>query len=115
LFELGQLMAGARTRRIFDARRQRIYELTQIGQWFMDKNLARNGDLPYFTTLSDNWLYSFFNERCAGSRFSIGLSPGVNSFRWHPTMGDVQTGLNTNLNMEYHLRKTAPPQPVLAI
>ncbi len=75
IFELGRIMAHARNQRIFDFRRQRIYELTQIHQWFQSKGIGQTGDLIFFTTLTDNWLYSFFNTRFAGKRFSVGITP----------------------------------------
>jgi hypothetical protein len=75
LFELGRIMADARNRRIFDFRRQRIFELTQLSNWFTSKGLGSKDNILFFTTLADNWLYSFFNTRSSGRRFSIGLAP----------------------------------------
>jgi len=75
LFELGRIMADARNRRIFDFRRQRIFELTQLSNWFAAKGLGSKDNILFFTTLADNWLYSFFNTRSSGRRFSIGLAP----------------------------------------
>lgn len=75
LFELGRIMADARNRRIFDFRRQRIFELTQLSNWFAAKGLDNKDQTLFFTTLADNWLYSFYNTRSSGRRFSIGLAP----------------------------------------
>jgi hypothetical protein len=75
LFELGRIMADARNRRIFDFRRQRIFELTQLSNWFAARGLDSKDNILFFTTLADNWLYSFFNTRSSGRRFSIGLAP----------------------------------------
>lgn len=75
LFELGRIMADARNRRIFDFRRQRIFELTQLSNWFSARGLDSKDNILFFTTLADNWLYSFFNTRSSGRRFSIGLAP----------------------------------------
>ena len=77
LFALGQRMAFVRNQRIFDARRLRIYELTEIDRWFKEEGLAGAGDILYFTTLTDNWLYAFRNTRFAGSRFELGVRPGL--------------------------------------
>lgn len=75
LFALGQVMAHARNQRIFDFRRQRIYELTQLNNWFKEKGITDSGDLMYFTTLADNWLYGFSNVRSSGQRLSAGIEP----------------------------------------
>jgi hypothetical protein len=77
LFALGQRMAFVRNQRIFDARRLRIYELTEIDRWFKEEGLASAGDILYLTTLTDNWLYAFHNTRFAGSRFELGVRPGL--------------------------------------
>lgn len=79
LFELGRIMADARNRRIFDFRRQRIFELTQLSNWFAAKGLDSKDQTLFFTTLADNWLYSFYNTRSSGRRFSIGLAPLYNA------------------------------------
>lgn len=76
LFSLGQVMAAARNQRIFDVRRQRIYELTQLDNWFKENGLAESkSDMLYFTTVADNWLYSFRNVRSAGERYAVGVAP----------------------------------------
>ncbi|MBX2929949.1 MAG: hypothetical protein KF852_19095 [Saprospiraceae bacterium] len=75
LFALGQVMAHARNQRNFDFRRQRIYELTQLNNWFKEKGITDSGDLMFFTTLADNWLYGFSNVRSSGQRFSVGIEP----------------------------------------
>ncbi|NUN99402.1 MAG: hypothetical protein HUU01_02165 [Saprospiraceae bacterium] len=78
LFSLGQVMAAARNQRIFDFRRQRIYELTQLDNWFK-KNGLEDGqsDIVYFSALADNWLYAFRNVRQAGKRVAVGVEPFV--------------------------------------
>lgn len=76
LFSLGQVMAAARNQRIFDSRRQRVYELTQLDNWFKENGLAESkSDMLYFTTVTDNWLFSFRNVRSAGERYAVGAAP----------------------------------------
>ncbi|MFM9949830.1 MAG: hypothetical protein ACKV1O_17980 [Saprospiraceae bacterium] len=76
LFSLGQVMAAARNQRIFDGRRQRIYELTQLDNWFKENGLTESkSDMLYFTTVADNWLFSFRNVRSAGERYAVGAAP----------------------------------------
>lgn len=76
LFSLGQVMAAARNQRIFDSRRQRIYELTQLDNWFKENGLAESkSDMLYFTTVTDNWLFSFRNVRSVGERYAVGIAP----------------------------------------
>jgi len=84
LFSLGRVMAAARNQRIFDVRRQRIYELTQLDNWFKENGLAESkSDMLYFTTVTDNWLFSFRNIRGAGKRYAVGVEPFtlLNHFR----------------------------------
>lgn len=76
LFSLGRVMATARNRRIFDFRRQRIYELTQLDSWFKEHGLGESqSNILYFTTLTDNWLYAFRNIRQAGVRYALSVEP----------------------------------------
>jgi hypothetical protein len=80
LFELGQIMAHARNQRIFDFRRQRIYELTQLHNWFKNNGVEQTDDILYFTTLTDNWLYSYYNARFSGKRLSLNITPARDYF-----------------------------------
>lgn len=102
LFALGQRMAFVRNQRIFDARRLRIFELTEIDRWFKEEGLAGDGDILYFTTLTDNWLYAFRNTRFAGSRFTVGLQPGFayRHFKNDQSTSEVQAA-SLGLNAQY--------------
>src|SRR5690606_19402925 len=90
---------------IFDFRRLRMYELTEIDRWFTASGLIPNQDFRYFTVLNDNWLYAYRNIRFSGKRTSIGLTPTV---QWEDTMlGDfnrqaANLGLNLRLNYQIH-------------
>jgi hypothetical protein len=96
LFALGSTMAFVRNQRIFDFRRLRMYELTEIDKWFSASGLVGNQDFRYFTVLNDNWLYSYRNVRFAGQRTTIGLSP---SALVNYTSPQNSLGLNTNLGL----------------
>lgn len=78
LFELGGVMAHARNQRIFDFRRQRQYEFSQLDNWFKDMGQARVDNILYYNTMADNWLYAFSNPRQNGRRIAVGIAPGYN-------------------------------------
>lgn len=78
LFALGRVMAHARNQRIFDFRRQRLYELERLHEWFGAAGLTDTDNFLYFSTLTDNWIYGFNNVRFAGKRLSVGLEPVYN-------------------------------------
>lgn len=75
LFELGSLLAVQNQRRILDGRRLRVNQLETISGWIATKD-RRLKDLDYIATtvtITDNWLYNFFNNRAIGLRKSIGI------------------------------------------
>ncbi len=104
LFELGRVMAYARNQRIFDFRRQRIFELTQLNNWFASKKIVDTGDLLYFTALTDNWLYAFRNTRFSGKRFSIGLTP----YRQFSDNNEESPTFTNGINFEALYEKQRP-------
>lgn len=105
LFELGSTMAFVRNQRIFDFRRLRMYELTEIDKWFSQSGLVSNQDFRYFTVLNDNWLYAFRNTRFSGRRTTIGLTPLV---QWTDQLGDgssPKATLGLELSADYQIHK----------
>lgn len=106
LFELGRIMADARNRRIFDFRRQRIFELTQLSNWFAAKGIDAKDNILFFTTLADNWLYSFFNTRSSGRRFSVGLAPEYSAL--HDDDNQLLPNQTLGLSLEAEYLRTRP-------
>lgn len=105
LFSLGSLMAFVRNQRIFDFRRLRMYELTEIDRWFTESGLVPDQDFRYFTILNDNWMFAFRNTRFSGNRLSFSIGPSV---RWNDNnLGDgnserARIGLNIGANYQVH-------------
>jgi hypothetical protein len=62
--------------RVFDFRKQLIYQLTQIDAFIREKGLATSTDIRHFTTINDNWNLAFNPARSSGSRFLVRLKPG---------------------------------------
>jgi hypothetical protein len=75
--ELAKLITQINNRRIFDYRRKRIYELTQIDSFLKNKGLATSTDIRHFTTINDNWTFAFNPYRFSGSRWFVRLKPGA--------------------------------------
>ncbi|MBK7429109.1 MAG: hypothetical protein IPI60_19835 [Saprospiraceae bacterium] len=106
LFALGSTMAFVRNQRIFDFRRLRMYELTEIDKWFSGSGLVGNQDFRYFTVLNDNWLYAYRNVRFAGQRTTIGLSPSASwSYRSPQSSLDMVANLGLSLGVTYELHR----------
>jgi hypothetical protein len=75
LFQLAQLMAKARQRRILDFRRERLNQLESVSQWFVDnlEELTAKEQILLNTIIADNWNYNFPTDRSIGNRISIGV------------------------------------------
>lgn len=73
LFELAQLMSLIRNQRVFDFRRARIYQLTEIANWMEQNSIAQS--IRSFAILNDNWLNASLIQRRHGKRMSAGLVP----------------------------------------
>lgn len=104
LFSLGSRMAFVRNQRIFDFRRLRMYELTEIDRWFTESGLVQNQDFRYFTVLNDNWMFAFRNTRFSGKRVTLRIGPSV---RWMDNnLGDgipVRARLGVNAGASYQV------------
>lgn len=70
-----QLITQINNRRIFDFRRKRIFELTQIDSFLRNKGITNSTDIRLFTTINDNWSYGYNPLRSAGSDWFFRLIP----------------------------------------
>ncbi|MGZ8550986.1 MAG: hypothetical protein ACXWV2_10005 [Chitinophagaceae bacterium] len=75
--ELAKLVTDLNNRRIFDYRRRRIYELTQIDQFLLEKGIANHTDIRHFTVINDNWAFAFNPLRRSGTSWSFNLRAGA--------------------------------------
>ena len=78
-----QLITDLNNRRIFDFRRKRIYELTQIESFLREKGITNSTDIRHFTIVNDNWAFAFNPFRSSGSDwfFHIVPSAGFDNFK----------------------------------
>lgn len=68
LFTIANRVAELRNQRVFDSRLRHIYEMESLDSLLNNLNLVSDGDMEYFTSLNDMWLYG--NEsRYSGTRF----------------------------------------------
>ena len=63
--------------RLFDFRRKHIFELKQIDSFLNAKGLIKEKTIAYFTTVTDNWFYSFNELRKHGLEKYITLTPSI--------------------------------------
>ncbi len=75
--ELARLITAINNRRVFDSRRRRIFELTQIDSFLRSSGLVTNTDIRHFTTVNDNWALAFNPGRLSGAHWYISLQPGA--------------------------------------
>lgn len=75
--ELAKLVTDLNNRRIFDQRRRRIYELTQIDQFLREKGISDQTDIRHFTIINDNWTFAFNPLRRSGSSWSVNILAGA--------------------------------------
>jgi hypothetical protein len=77
LFDLAQLLSRIRNQRVFDFRRARVYQLTEIANWLEQNDIHQN--IQTFTIINDNWQSAIISQRRHGKRISIGLLPWLTS------------------------------------
>lgn len=70
-------IAQIRSRRIFDFRLRRIFELEQLDQFLMEHQMVEEQDIRYFALLNDQWIYGSSIQRGSGYRFSFAVHPGI--------------------------------------
>jgi len=69
-------IAAIKNERFFDARKRRIVELTRLDSFLRNRDLIREEDIEYYTTMNDFWRYANNPSRGSGSRLSLGVEPG---------------------------------------
>jgi hypothetical protein len=65
-------------KRFYDGRFKRIYQLEELDKALQEMGLVTNPDMVYAANLSDIWNYGTNYSRGAGSRWEIGVVPGLN-------------------------------------
>jgi hypothetical protein len=73
LYELAAIMAKVKNTRVFDFRRARIFQLTELSNWLKSKGIEQ--DITTFTIMNDNWLGNFTSQRVNGKRLTFSLTP----------------------------------------
>jgi len=74
--QFAQIITAINNKRVFDNRRRRIYEFTQIDSFLKASGLVSVNDIRYFTTVNDNWVMAYNPYRSSGSNWYIRLLPG---------------------------------------
>ena len=112
LMSLAGEMAKSRYTRLFDFRTKKKNELSRIDSLINQLNIVNNFGIEYYTTLADNWIYNYRNQRQAGKRFSYGLQPGV-YYQYNKFSGNGKSSLtyaNVAALIQYERFKPLNPQ-----
>lgn len=80
LFEFAQLISTVKNKRFLDSRLHRIDEITTIDKYLKKKDVLRDNDATYFTSLYDMWGYGAMFTRNSGSMLSFNVAPLVRYF-----------------------------------
>lgn len=78
ILELAKLISELNKERFFDNRHKQIYIYEQLDSFLVDNGYISDGDIKYFTILSDTWLYGSEQRRLDGSRLSFSVSSDIN-------------------------------------
>lgn len=70
-------IANIRSRRVFDFRLRRIFELEQLDQYLTESGIISDKDISYFAHLNDQWIYGASVLRGSGYRFNFSVIPGL--------------------------------------
>ncbi len=70
-------IARIRSRRVFDFRLRRIFELEQLDQFLTESGIITEKDIGYFAHLNDQWIYGASILRESGYRFNFSVIPSI--------------------------------------
>jgi hypothetical protein len=84
IFEVATFVSKLKNKRFFDARLQKITELTALDSVLHQQGLVEQTDIAFFTTLNDFWSYGNFPDRESGRVLKFWLSPAYNLYSKKP-------------------------------
>jgi len=79
--ELANKIAVIQTKRFFDPRLGRIYQLQSLDTILQNMGVIVDDDITYFSLLQDAFLYGNYQYRLSGIRHEIGVTQGINLFQ----------------------------------
>lgn len=89
IFTLSQLISTVKNKRFFDSRLHLIEEITRVDSFFVHRELLRNSDASYFTTLYDYWQHGALFERLSGKEFHSFISGEINISKYEVKSSEV--------------------------
>lgn len=75
LFELAALMVKIKSKRVFDSRRSRMYQMTELSNWLEGRGIQQT--IKTFNIISDNLFYARTFNGLIGSSLSYGVKPNI--------------------------------------
>lgn len=77
ILELAKLISQLNRERFFDSRHKKIFIYEQLDSFLLANDYISEGDIKYFATLSDTWLYGSSQSRLNGRRISFTASSDI--------------------------------------
>jgi hypothetical protein len=87
--QFAQLITEINNQRVFDFRRKRIYELTQMEKFLREKGITSATDIRHFTIINDNWTLAFNPYRLSGANWYLNLKSSAEIGKAKQTTKDV--------------------------
>lgn len=107
IFEVATFVSKLKNKRFFDARLQKIAELTALDSVLQNLGLVADTDMAYFTTLNDYWSYGNFPDRESGRILKFWLSPEYSMHSKKPNKASTEFSDKTSLvsNISFNCAK----------
>ena len=93
LFELAALMVKIKSKRVFDSRRSRMYQMTELSNWLEGRGIQQT--IKTFNIISDNLYYANSFNGLIGSSLSYGVKPNIR-------LAFQKTIKNENIDSKYY-------------
>jgi len=104
IYEFATLASQLKSKRFFDFRLKKIAEMKSLDSLMHENHLIEQGDISYFSTLSDYWNFANISNRSSGRVLKILMTPMV-SHRFDKELGGrKQTNNATYLKSEINFQ-----------
>lgn len=98
VFEFARLASKLKNKRFFDARLQKIEELTKLDSLLHQQGLITESDISYFTTLNDYWSYGNFRDRESGMELVFSALPSYD--RVYQKMDEIKAVISDKSSID---------------
>lgn len=100
---LAKVISESLNKRVFDSRAKLIYEIEKIDEVIASQGLIEKGNVKYFSTIYDNYLYAFNFTRSSGYRCFFGFTPEYTRTNYNNENNGVEHESNwTNKSLDIY-------------